>query len=118
VRPVRQQPRAHEPHRVVQERVRPGGSRREAREALVADPDVPVVVVAAGLAALGQAGGGRGHHPAAGAGQAAHDGVRVVRVPVGDGAHAWHRPDPCLFGGGPGAVGVGRAFPRRPVGDL
>jgi hypothetical protein len=61
-----------EPERLVEQRKRVrGGGSGESGVALVADPDVAVVVVPAGFGALGQAGGCRCDHPAGGAGETA-----------------------------------------------
>ena len=63
VRPVGEQPLGDERDGVVQQRVRGVGGDCLPRVALVADPHVAVVVVAAPLRPLGQAHRGRGDHP-------------------------------------------------------
>ena len=75
MRPIGQQPLGDERHGVIQQRVRPVGGDGLPCVALVADPDVAVVVVAAPLRPFGQAHCGRGDHPTPGAGQAAQHGV-------------------------------------------
>ena len=74
------QPRGHEADRIVHDRERAGAGGRLARVALVADPHVAVVVVAALLRTLGQRSGCRGDHSAAAGGHAADHraGVRGV----------------------------------------
>ena len=86
--------------------MRTGRRDRLAGEALITDPDVAVVVVAALLGPLRQAGGRRGDHPAAGRGQPAHDRVRVAGVARRDRpAELRHRLPPCRLGRGPLASG-------------
>ncbi len=70
----------HEGDGVIQQAVRAVGGDRLPGVALIPDPDVAVVVVPAGLGALRQRRGGRGHHAAAAAGQAGQHGVAVPAV--------------------------------------
>ena len=87
--------------------MRPARGDSEAGVALVPDPRVPVVVVAAAFQPLGQRRGGRRHHRAARGGQAVQHGVRVPRVRHGDQVAAVGRdPRPGLFRRRPGAAGV------------
>ncbi len=104
---------------VVQQRVRAGGGDGLAGVALVADPDVPVVVVTAGFGPFGQAGGGGGDHPAGAAGQAAEHRVGMLRVRRG--VTVLQRGNSCGprgFGGGPGGVRVGRLRGQWLIADL
>lgn len=92
VGPVLEQTRAQEAHGVVEQVGDTGAGGGAPGVTLVADPDVPVVVVVPGVEALGQARGRRGDHPARRARHAAQDGggVRGVagRRPRGPGRRA------------------------------
>jgi hypothetical protein len=80
-----QHPLADETHGVVEQRMGSCARNRLAGVALVADPHVAVIVVAALFGALGQQRGRRSDHPASGAGEPPHDRVGVASVAVGHG---------------------------------
>ena len=77
---VFEQPVGDEADGGVQQRVGAGGGDRDSGVALVADPDVAVVVVAAGFGPFGQAGGGGGDHAATATGQPSQHRVAAAGV--------------------------------------
>ena len=81
---VLEQAVAHEAHGIVEQRVGADLCDGLPGVALVADPDVAVVVVAPFPGTLGQRHGRRGDHAAAAARQAAEHGVGVARVALRD----------------------------------
>ena len=104
---VCQDPFGHEPDRTIEEGVVADGGGRLPGVALVADPGVAVVVVAALVGALGQRGGGGGDHGAGAAGQAAQHGVGVPGLAGGHrGAQVWHAVAPGPLGAAPQLVRV------------
>ncbi|GAA3481977.1 hypothetical protein GCM10018966_065090 [Streptomyces yanii] len=116
--PVLKEAGSGEQHGVVQQRVGSGGGDGLADVGLIADPHVPVVVVAALLHALRQAGGGRGDRAAAGAGEAGQDRVGVPGIALPDGVRKiGHARRPASFGSPPQHIGrLGRR--QGPVGDF
>ena len=117
--PSVEHPVGDEPDRVVEQGVAADGGGGLAGVALVADPGVAVVVVAALVGALGQRGRGGGDHRAGGAGQPAQHGVGVAgrrrgpagRSSVGHGARA--RPARCAATAASGSRQLARAGRRR-----
>ena len=89
------------------------------RIALVPDPGVAVVIVAARLRPLRQAGCGGGYHPAVRAGQAGQDRAGVAGVPGGgDPRQRGDRVLPVPLGGVPQPGRAGRLLPEGAVRHL
>jgi hypothetical protein len=105
-RPVLEQPRGDEAHRLVEERRGAAAGGGPAGVALVADPGEAVVVVAPRAGALGQRGRGGGDHPAARARQPGHHRVGVPGVARGGPASERRHPvRPRRLGVAPEPVG-------------
>ena len=116
VGPVGQKPLGDEADGIVEQLVRPVENDGLAGVALVADPHVAVVVVAALLGALGQTHRRRGDHAPAGVGQPAQHGVGMAGITDRDaGAQRGNSCPPIIFGARPQGVGVGKR--RRRMGS-
>ena len=119
VRTVREEALSHETRRSSHQLVRPLGGHRDARQALVSHPGIPVVVVPPGLCSLREAHCRRRHHPARGRREASQYRVGVTGVAASHRRRAWgghFRPGVLCCRPGPG--GVGQLSRKRSLGDL
>jgi hypothetical protein len=113
------QPAGDKADGAVEQRVGARGGRGLAGVALITDPGVPVVVVAALLRPLGQAGRGRRDHAAAGTGQAAQHQVSLPGVAGGDAPFKRRRlAGPLGVRGVPECARVGRLRRQGRAGEL